>query len=161
MVLPWGNHPCPFHHSVKREGLCDGIPACGHGQRAQGPTDLTPQSSGPFLCSQVGSGYQGWGRGRAGDNRAETLRLGFLSPPSPVFPAHTGTGDRRLQKQIQEGLLGETSQGFVESHAWSPARSCSCQSDEAAQPSGKACAHSRVHGSCASHVIAKRWRNGV
>lgn len=91
---------------LQREGPCDGIPACGHEQRAQGPTGLTPQSSGPLLCSQVGSGYQGWGRGRSRRQRnsVERLRLGVsVTPKSTVFPAHTGMGDSRLQKQIQDG----------------------------------------------------------
>lgn len=39
---------------LQREGPCDGIPTCGQRQRAQGPTGLTPQSSGPLLCTQSG-----------------------------------------------------------------------------------------------------------
>ena len=37
-------------------------------------------------------------------NSVETLRLGVsVTPKFTVFPARIGTGDRRLQKQIQEG----------------------------------------------------------
>ena len=37
-------------------------------------------------------------------NSVETLRLGLsVTPKFIVFLAHIGTGDRRLQKQIQEG----------------------------------------------------------
>ena len=91
---------------LQREGPCDGIPACGHGQRAQGPTGLTPQSSGPLLCTQSGGEWLprvGGGQEQE-TNSVETLRLGLsVTPKFIVFLAHIGTGDRRLQKQIQEG----------------------------------------------------------
>lgn len=60
---------------LQREGLCDGIPACGHVQRAQGPTGLTPQSSGPFLCTvRWGVATKGGGGTGAGD-KGTVLRL--------------------------------------------------------------------------------------
>lgn len=61
--------------------------------------------------SQVWSGCQGQGAGsRRQMNSVETLRLGVsVTPKFIVFPAHIGTGDRRLQKKIQEGPSGNFS----------------------------------------------------
>lgn len=43
-------------------------------------------------------------------NSVEMLRLGVsVTPKFTVFPAHIGTGDRRLQKKIQEGPRGDFS----------------------------------------------------